>query len=112
MARQISVSTVTIANGASISTGLSMDAERIPLAIITPAALTTTSLSFQASDDGGNTWRPLYNEGTQYTITTVVNESRHHALARQPFEGVNLIRIVSGSTEGAQRSIKIVSGLP
>lgn len=112
MARLLSVSNVTIANGATTSTALSMDLDRIPVAIITPAAMTSTSLTFEASDDDGTTWRPVFNEGTQYSVTISASQSRQIGLARQPFEGVRLVRIIAGSTEGAARTLKIISGLP
>lgn len=112
MARLLSTSNVTIANGGTISTALTMDLDRIPVAVITPSAMTSTAITFEASDDAGSTWRPLYNEGTLYSIAISASESRQIALNRQVMEGVTLIRIIAGSTEGAARTLKIRSGLP
>lgn len=110
MARNLSNSSVVIASGATTSAALTMDNDRQPIAIITPAAMTGTALTFEASDDNGTTWRPLFNESTAYSITISTSVSRHYALARQPFEGVRLVRIVSNGTEGAARTLKIISG--
>ena len=98
--------TVTIASSGTTSTGLTLQGT-IPLAIQTPAALTGTSFTFQASVDGAS-WFDLYNAGTQYSVT--VAASRYIALNPDVFEGIRYIRIVSGSSEGASRTIYIISG--
>jgi hypothetical protein len=85
-----------------------MERNRVPLAIVTPAALTGTTLKFQASLDEGTTFYPIYNEGTEYSVT--VNISRFVALNPNVFQGVPCIRVVSGSSEAASRIIGVVSG--
>lgn len=99
--------TVVIANGGTISTSLTLENNRIPLAIITPSALTGTAFTFNVSNDG-STFTPLYYESTAYSITT--STSRHHALNRAAFEGVKFLQVVSGTAEGAARTIKVISG--
>lgn len=99
--------TVTIASSGTVSTSLTLENSRVPVAITTPAALTGTAFTFNASADG-TTFRPLYYESTQYTVT--VSTSRHVGLNRLAFEGVKHIQIVSGSTETAARTIGIISG--
>lgn len=99
--------TVTIASSGTVSTSLTLENSRVPVAITTPAALTGTAFTFNASVDG-TTFRPLYYESTQYTVT--VSTSRHVGLNRLAFEGVKHIQIVSGSTETAARTIGIISG--
>lgn len=109
MAKNIQRSdTVTIASSGTTSTSLLMERNRVPLAIVTPAALTGTTIKFQASVDDGATFVPLYNEGTEYSVT--VNTSRFVALNPNVFQGVVLLRLVSGSSEAASRVIGIVSG--
>jgi hypothetical protein len=99
--------TVTIASSGTVSTSLTLENSRIPVALTTPAALTGTAFTFNASADG-TTFRPLYYESTQYTVT--VSTSRHVGLNRLAFEGVKYLQIVSGSTETASRTIGVISG--
>jgi len=108
LAKNVSVSTVTIASSATTSTALTLEANRVPVAIQTPASLTGTAMTFEASTDEGATYTPVYDESTLYSIT--VGTSRFIGLKRVPFEGVKLVRLVSGSSEGGARSIKIISG--
>ena len=109
MAKSLSYdsTTVTIANGATVSAVLTLDRSRIPLAIITPAALTGTAFTFQSSADG-STYVPLYYEGTAYSVN--VGTSRHVALDRRAFEAVKYLKVVSGSAEGALRTLGVVTG--
>jgi len=80
----------------------------VPLAIVTPSALTGTTFKFQASADQGANFYALYNEGTEYSVA--VNTSRYIALNPNVFEGVKVVRIVSGSSEAAARTIGVISG--
>jgi hypothetical protein len=100
--------TVTIASSGTTSTALTMQGGRVPLAIITPSGLTGTTFKFQASADQGANFYALYNEGTEYSVA--VNTSRYIALNPNVFEGVKVLRIVSGSSEAAVRTIGIISG--
>lgn len=109
MAKNLRVSTLTIANGATVSSTLTLENNRVPLAVITPAAMTGSALTFNASDDG-STFYPLYNESSSYSVTIGTSTARHYALARQPMEGVKYFQVVSGSAEGAARTIKVISG--
>ena len=109
MAKNLRVSTLTIANGATTSSTLTLENNRVPLAVITPSSMTGSTLTFQASDDG-STFYPLFNEGSSYSLTISTSVARHYGLARQPMEGVKYFQVVSGSTEGASRTIKVISG--
>lgn len=108
MAKNLALTdTVTIASSGTTSTAISMTRNRVPLAVLTPAALTGTTFTFQASVDGTNFY-DLYNGSSAYSVT--VASSRYIALNPDVFQGVFYIRIVSGSAEGASRTIYIVSG--
>lgn len=98
--------TVTIASSGTTSTSLQLQGT-IPLAIQTPAALTGTSFTFQSSNDG-SAWYDLYNGSTLYSVTVGIN--RYIALNPDVFEAVRYVRIVSGSTEAASRTIVLISG--
>jgi hypothetical protein len=107
MAKNLRIGNVTIATSGTVSTTLSLENNRIPVAIVTPAALTGTAITFNVSDNG-STFTPLYYESTLYSLTT--STSRHHALNRVAFEGVKFLQVVSGSAEAASRTIKVISG--
>ena len=108
MARNLLLSdSVTIASSGTTSTTLQMTKGRVPLAIVTPAALTGTSFTFQSSHDD-STYCDLYNGSTLYSVT--VGTSRYVALNPDVMQGVQFIRVVSGSAEGATRTIRVISG--
>lgn len=108
MAKQLRLTdTVTIASSGTTSTALTLQGNRVPLALITPASLTGTSFTFQGSNDDA-TYTQIYNEGTAYSVT--VAASRFVALARQPFEGVRYLKVISNSSEAASRSIVVING--
>ena len=109
MARNVKLSnTVTIANGGTTSTTLTLvNSNLIPLALVTPAALTSTTFTFQSSADDV-TYSNLYYGSTQVSIT--VAASRYVELPRDQFESVKYLKIVGGSAEGATRTITVVVG--
>ena len=80
---------------------------RTVLAVLTPTALTGTSLKFQASTDGNNFFA-LYNGATEYSVT--VADSRYIALNTEVMAGVRFLKVVSGSSEAAARTISVISG--
>ena len=98
---------VTIANGGTTSTSITMEASRVPVAILLPAAFTGTSLNFQASVDGSNFFS-IYDEGTLYA--PAVAASRYVGLKRVPMDGVRYLKVISTSAEAASRSITVISG--
>lgn len=99
--------TVTIASSGTVSTSITMEANRIPLAIVLPAALTGTSMNFQGSTDGSNFYA-IYENGTLYAPT--VGTSRIVTLNRAAMDSVKYIKLVSTSTETAARTIGVISG--
>ena len=99
------VHTVTIANGATVSSELRVGYRTSVVAIVTPAALTGTAVTFQGSVDG-STFVPVYNEATQYSVN--VSTSRYVALNRSVLSGLQSLKIVSGSAEAADRTIQVI----
>lgn len=109
MAKNLSLTNpVTIATSGTTSTAHEVRTGYRVLAIETPATLTGTAFTFEASADGGTTYRALYNGGSAYSVN--VGTSRYIALDLDVFEGVRLFRIVSGSTETGTRTINIITG--
>lgn len=88
-------------NGSKIY--VSVPAEPI-FAVETPAALTSTALKFEYSPDDGTTWKKIYNEGTEYSLT--VAASRFIVVNAAVFRGLSCVRPVAQSSEAAARVIK------
>jgi len=101
--------TVVIANGGTVSTTLTLENSRVPLAILIPAAMTSTAMTFKASNDNV-TFYPIYYESTSYSVTVPTGAVRMIALNRLAFEGVKYFQVVGGSAEGAARTIGVISG--
>ncbi len=100
------VTSVAIANGQTVSDAVDLGGLR-PIALVTPAALTGTSFTFQSSVDG-TTFVPVYDSsGSQVSVT--VSTSRFVVLSPTSFAGVRHLKVVSGSAEGAARTIQIVA---
>lgn len=99
--------TVSIATSGTTSTTIALEGNRIPLAIVIPASFEGTAMTFQVSPDN-STFYPLYDESSQYSVT--VAPSRHVALKRQAFDGVRYVRLVSGTTVTAARTITVING--
>lgn len=110
MARFITTDTLSIIGGANTSNLVNMQLNRIPLAVSVPNPMTSTSLTFETSNDNGATFVPIFYEGTQYSVAIVVGQARHVALDRRAFEGVRNVRVRTGSTEGAGRTLLLHSG--
>lgn len=99
--------TVTIANAGTVSTTVTFENNRVPLAILIPAAFTGTSVKFQASTDGSNFFT-VYNAGADYEAT--VTTSKYVTLNKAIMDSVKHMKIVSTSAEAATRAITVISG--
>jgi hypothetical protein len=104
--------TATIANGQSLSGAVDLGTNRL-FAIVMPAAMTGTSLTFQASHDG-STYNNIYgDDGNELTYTTAASR---YVVVSSPAKwvGVRYLKIRSGtsgapSAEGAARSLIVVA---
>ena len=101
-----STAQVTISSGGTVSSALELGVGRSVLALVTPAALTGTALSFQASVDG-STYNTVTDEGSAYSVTAAA--SRFISIKPGLLVGARYIKVVSGSAEGADRTIVVVS---
>lgn len=96
---------VTISSGGTTSTSAVLHG-CTPVLFLTPASLTGTSFTFQGSIDGGTTFTTMkYSFGTSVSYTVAANGL--YILEPADFVGVDAIKIVSGSSEAADRTIKI-----
>ena len=99
------IQSTTIAASGTKSAELRTGYRTSVVAIVTPAALTGTAFTFEGSLDG-SVFVPVYNEATQYSVN--VGTSRYVALNASVFQGLQSIKIVSGSSEAADRVIQVV----
>jgi len=113
--RNKSTASVTIASGASLSGGVNLG-DKILSAIIVSAAWTTAALTFQASDDGGVTWKNMFDSGgNEITIASAaVVAGQRISIDPSDFAGVDMIKVRSGTsgsavTQGADRVLTLVS---
>lgn len=103
--RYLSVS-LTIANGEQTSSSNRTGFKSTPVAVIFPAAMTGTGITFEVTDDGTN-WYPLVGrDGNVVTITKV--NSSFRALNKEDFMGVQELRVKSSGNEGAERIFKVI----
>lgn len=101
-----SKTTVKIASSATTSNALDVG-EWLVAGIVTPAALTGTSLTFTGALEEDGTYRTLKDSaGTDISVT--VSTDDHILIEPQTFAGVAWIKLVSGSTEAAEREITLV----
>jgi hypothetical protein len=103
--RDANITTATIASGQPNSDAIRNDRSAMG-GLALPAAFTGSSLSFLVSTAKGGTYQALYDEtGVLVTIASVTQGRSYTlpaALAPWPW-----FKIVSGSNEGADRSIPV-----
>ncbi len=95
---------VTIANGQQESSLIKLNGMAL-VGITTPAALTGTALTFESCNSAGASCIPVKvtTSGTalSYTVTT----SSYYAIDPKDFQGIQYLKIKSGSAEGALRTL-------
>lgn len=96
----------TIPSAGTTSLAISVPTRRSLVGVQLPAAMTSTAMTFQASNDDGANWVTIYDESTAYSLT--IAASRYQAVKTQVFAGVSLLRIVGGSSEAAAREVILV----
>lgn len=99
-----SFGSVSIANAGTTSTALQLPNDCAVVSIQTPAALTGTTLSIQGSQDG-SMFGDIWMDGIAYSIT--VTTSKVYQISPRVTIGLKAIKLVSGSAEGADRTILV-----
>lgn len=103
----VETETATIALNGTIS-GAVVLGGRTPVALAMPAALTSTTMTFQVSYDGTN-YVALYDtSGSAVSITVAASRNISLSDVMAQFLGAVGIKLVGGSAEGAARSIGVV----
>lgn len=72
--------------------------------LILPATFTGTTLTFEVCSTLAGTYTPLYDSANALVSMTVA-QGRAYAVAPANFQGIQFLKIVSGSTEGSARTI-------
>lgn len=96
------------ANSTSIANGATESAEiNTGGAILTgfyiPAAFTGTTITFEAATAHAGTFVPVVNSGGAISIT--VTTSHYYTVDPKDFQGIQFLKLKSGSAEGAARTI-------
>ncbi len=78
----------------------------VPCGILLPAAFTGVALTFQASVDG-ITYVVLKSTTSGTSLSYTVAQGTFCAVDPKDFYGVNYLKIVSGSSEGAARTLNV-----
>ncbi len=103
---QILTENVVITAGTSSSNGLSLGGCSL-VGVVTPATMTSTSLRFEASFDGGTSYIPIEN-GAGGNISKTISGGEYIPLDAADFLGVNYLRIISGSNEASNRTLTVI----
>lgn len=102
--------TATIANGQTTSGAIQLGGMCL-CGILLPAAFTGTALTFLASPDGV-TYKALKAGTGGSALSYTVAQDTFAAIDPKDFQGVNFLKIVSGSAEAGARTLKLaVKGL-
>lgn len=103
--KNVDVLTATIAISTTTSDAVILYGTTV-VAFETPATLTGTSFTFEGSIDGGDTFKTIKDE-LNATVTFIVGVDGSYPMDANVFAPYDQIKIVSGSTEAAARSIKM-----
>jgi hypothetical protein len=100
---------LTVSSGGTTSAAFGVGDYTIA-GVITPSALTSTAITFTASDTFGGTYAPVYDsDGNQVSLSAAASRaiglSGAEADALAPFKW---LKLVCGSAEAADRAITVV----
>lgn len=99
--------TATIASSSTTSSEIDLSGTTL-CGIYIPSAFTGTSISFQASSASGGTFVAV-KDGSGNSISKTVASSQFIRLDPTDFVGIRFLKIVSGSTEGADRILTLAA---
>jgi hypothetical protein len=100
-------STATIASGGATSAEIDLGGTEI-IGLVMPSSFTGTAMSFQAATATGGTYVNVA-DGAGSDISKTVAPSKYIAIDPTLFRGIRFVKLVSGSTEIAGRSVIIIS---
>jgi len=97
---------VTIAQSGTTSGAIDLQG-LVLCQIILPAAFTGTGITFSSSWDDV-TYQVLYNSSNA-ALSLTVTQGRNYNLAPQDFAGCRYLKVISGSSEAAARSVGLIT---
>jgi hypothetical protein len=103
-----SVALAVIASGQTKSGAVSVSNETQPVALDLPAAFTGAAITFEASTDGGATFHQVMEVDGAAAYSVTVAAAKFVPLDPRVFAGIGSFKVVSGSAEGAERSVRVV----
>lgn len=77
--------------------------------ILLPAAFTGTAITFEVSDAIAGTYVALKTTTSGSALSYTVAQGTFAAIDPKDFQGVRFLKIVSGSTEGSARTLKLAT---
>lgn len=102
------INTIDVTIASSETTSGVADFGDLTLSGITLPAMTGTSVTFQVSADGTNFYT-LHDSTKTALSVTCDGTARAFYLEPTKFAGYRWIKVVSGSAEGAERTIKLIA---
>ena len=97
---------VDISSDDDLTNALDMRGKTL-VGLIMPSVLTSTAINFSASETASGTFTDIYDtSGNKLSVT--VAASRYILIDPSDFTGVRFLKIVMGSSEGADRTITAV----
>jgi len=103
---QVQIGPVTITGGGTTSGAFTTQGLGV-VGLIMPGTFTGTTMTFTGSDDGTNFYSLYNTSGTALSIT--VAASRLILFTPGDLVGIQFIKLVSGSTEGSDRVIQVIT---
>lgn len=97
---------VVIANGQQSSGAIDCGGMAL-CGILFPAAFTGTALTFEVSDAIDGTFVPLKSTTSGSALSYTVAQATYGAIDPKDFQGVRFLKVKSGSSEGAARTLKL-----
>jgi hypothetical protein len=92
-----------IANGGT--TSAAVDLGGYTLVGLRVATMTGVAITYTMSDTFGGTYVAVHNSSG--AVSTTVGDDLYYAVSPDNFRGLQFIKLVSGSAEGAERTVKL-----
>jgi hypothetical protein len=99
--------TVVLASGGTTSAEIDLGGTML-VGLQMPSTFTGTSVTFTVANASGGTFQTM-KDGAGNSVSKTVAASQYIAIDPTLFRGVRFCKIVSGSTEGADRTITVYS---
>lgn len=96
---------VTLASGGTKTPAIDLQGFTL-CGVLFPATFTGTALTFEMSVDG-TTFFPVVATTSGTALSYTVAQGKYSALDPTPFQGIRYLKLVSGSTEGADRVLTL-----